>query len=517
MKRKDFIKKSGYFSLLPFGLPISLNFLSGNKKNNETIIVGTGYGASVTAYRLSQKGIPVLMLEMGMNWNISNIPFSKITNPNKYSTWLKNKPIAPFGNTFFFHEKFTGVLDRLDFKEMKVYVGRGVGGGSIVNGGIAATPLKSDFESAFPQINSNNFYNKYFPRAEEMLKVNIIDNDFYQKTPYYHFSRIGQKQAEEAGYITRIIPNVYDFKYMEQESQNKVPKSALDREVIYGNNYGKNTLNKTYLKRALKTGLVTILPLHKVNSIKNTSNGNYELGVNEINTYGKVINLKKMQCRNLFLCAGSIGTTSLLIKSQAYGLLNNLNKKVGKNWCNNGNIMTGRNFVDGGAGRKQSTIPVASIDNRNDKYNYFLSEIAPLPINRETWTTLYLMLTKIKNDGFFFFDKRNKKVELHWNKENAIKLRKKADSFIKNMNINNGGTRSHLLFKNGIGENICYHPLGGCVLGLGTDNIGRVKGYDNFYVVDSALISGTLGANPFLTITALAEYCVEKIIEQDFS
>ena len=74
-----------------------------------------------------------------------------------------------------------------------------------------------------------------------------------------------------------------------------------------------------------------------------------------------------------------------------------------------------------------------------------------------------------------------------------------------------------LLFNSGVGQDICYHPLGGCVLGKATDQYGRVKGVDNLYVIDGSLIPGTIGVNPFLTITALSEYCMEHIIEEDFS
>ena len=80
----------------------------------------------------------------------------------------------------------------------------------------------------------------------------------------------------------------------------------------------------------------------------------------------------------------------------------------------------------------------------------------------------------------------------------------------------NGGTRTHLFFHNGFGADICYHPLGGCVLGQSTDNYGRVRGYKNLYAIDGSLVPGTIGVNPFLTITAIAEYCIEDIILNDF-
>lgn len=61
-------------------------------------------------------------------------------------------------------------------------------------------------------------------------------------------------------------------------------------------------------------------------------------------------------------------------------------------------------------------------------------------------------------------------------------------------------------------DTFTYHPLGGCVLGEATDDHGRVKGHKGLYVVDGSLVPGSLGVNPFVTITALAERNMERIL-----
>ncbi len=58
-------------------------------------------------------------------------------------------------------------------------------------------------------------------------------------------------------------------------------------------------------------------------------------------------------------------------------------------------------------------------------------------------------------------------------------MRANAEYFVRTMNKANGGTRSHLLFKNGFGADICYHPLGGIVLGESTNALGRLNQHNN--------------------------------------
>lgn len=67
-----------------------------------------------------------------------------------------------------------------------------------------------------------------------------------------------------------------------------------------------------------------------------------------------------------------------------------------------------------------------------------------------------------------------------------------------------------------MGDGGTAHPVGGAVLGKACDLYGRVKGYKGLYVVDGAMIPGSTGAtNPSLTIAALTERCVERIIAED--
>ena len=483
-----------------------------------TVIIGSGYGGSVAALRLCEKNIPVTLLEMGLNWEKSGEKFSTMINPGQSAAWLKTKTIAPFFNLFSL-EKFTGTLDRLDFEHIKIWLGRGVGGGSLVNGGMAVTPKKEYFREIFPTLDTEEFYTKYFPLANKELKTNVASEEFLQNCDFYKFNKVGEEEAKKAGFKTVRVPNVYDFNYMEKEYKNEVPRSALAGEVIYGNNHGKNSLDKTYLKKASATGNLEILDLHQVNFITQNPDKTYSLDISVINTKGEEIQHKIINTKKLILSAGTMGSNELLLKSNAKTQFP-IDKNVGKEWGNNGNFMTGRNWVkafSGGTGFQQSTIPVGGIDHWEDEKNPFFVEIAPLPMGMNVATSLYLMVNKLKKFGDVKYDQNSKKIQLNWDESHTAHMKDNAKYFLRKMNKANGGTRSHLLFHNGFGADVCYHPLGGIVLGKATDQFGRLNGHENFYVIDGSLIPGTIGVNPFVTITAIAEYCMEEILEKDFA
>jgi cholesterol oxidase len=91
------------------------------------------------------------------------------------------------------------------------------------------------------------------------------------------------------------------------------------------------------------------------------------------------------------------------------------------------------------------------------------------------------------------------------------------------LNTANGGTLNGsalggALTINGILTNFTYHPLGGMTIGEATDLYGRVNHYPRLYVLDGSLLPRSAGGvNPALTITALAERCIERIIAEDFA
>ncbi|MFC5143587.1 GMC oxidoreductase [Streptomyces aureoversilis] len=492
------------------------------------VVVGTGYGAAVSALRLGEAGVPTLMLEMGQLWNQpgpdGNV-FSGMLKPDKRSSWFKTRTEAPLGSFLWLDlanrdiDPYAGVLDRVNFDQMSVYVGRGVGGGSLVNGGMAVTPRRSYFEEVLPQVDAAEMYDRYFPRANSTLRVGNIDKNWFEQTEWYKFARVSREQAAKAGLSTTFVPNVYDWDYMRREADGTVPKSGLAAEVIYGNNHGKVSLDKSYLAAALGTGKVTIETLHQVKTIRQQKDGTYLLTVEQKDPDGKLLATKEISCRHLFLGAGSLGSTELLLRARETGTLPNLSSEIGAGWGPNGNIMTARaNHMWNPTGTKQSSIPALGIDDWDNPDAPVFAEIAPMPAGVETWVSLYLAITKNPQRGTFVYDAAKDRADLRWTREQNAPAVAAAKSLFDRINKANTTMYRYDLFGKQLkafADDFCYHPLGGCVLGKATDNYGRVAGYKNLYVTDGSLIPGSIGVNPFVTITALAERNVERIIKQD--
>lgn len=249
--------------------------------------------------------------------------------------WFRTRTEAPLA-TFLWLDvvnkdinPYPGVLDRVRFSNMSVFVGRGVGGGSLVNGSMAVTPLQSYFAEQFPGVDTAEMYSTYFPRARAMLGVNTVDPAWFESTEWYRFSRVSRKHAGNTGLKTTFVPSVYDFGYMQREAAGTATKSALGQEVIYGNNHGKKSLDKTYLASALGTGNVTIHTMEKVTGISRASDGSWVLTADRIDNTGAVVETKQYGCTYLFLGGGSLGTSELLLRSKQSGTLPALDASVG--------------------------------------------------------------------------------------------------------------------------------------------------------------------------------------------
>jgi cholesterol oxidase len=488
------------------------------------LVIGTGYGGSVAALRLAEAGVDVHMVEMGMAWDTPGTDgkiFCNTREPDYRSYWLRTRTKAPISNFLGLPldrdiPRYTGILDAEDFGGILVYQGRGVGGGSLVNGGMAVTPKREVFGGVLPNVNPDEMYAVYYPRANAELGVATVDPDWFEATDYYQYARVGRKHAQRSGFPYVFVPDVYDWDYMRREEAGTAPKSALDGEILYGNNHGKKSLQQTYLRKAQATGRVRISALHRVTSVAPAAGGRYRVVIEQLDTTGAVTATKEVTADRVFFAAGSVGTSKLLVKLKATGVLPALNGEVGKGWGDNGNVMCGRaNHAWDPTGPLQSTIPCLGIDNWAAGGAF--AEVAPLPTGIETFASFYLSITANPHRARFTWNAAAGRVELNWQaawKQPSIAA---AKTIFDAINAKEGTIyRTDLFGAHKIwGDHLTYHPLGGAVLGKATDGYGRLTAYPGLYVIDGALIPGNTAVNPFVTITALAERNIEKIIATD--
>ncbi|MFC4059088.1 GMC oxidoreductase [Planomonospora corallina] len=488
------------------------------------LVIGTGYGGAVAALRLAEAGVDVHMLEMGMAWDVPGPDgkvFCNTREPDHRSYWLRTRTKAPVN--YFIGlpldrdiPRYTGILDAEEFGGITVYQGRGVGGGSLVNGGMAVTPRREDFGAVLPSVNPGEMYDVYYPRANAALGVGTVDPDWFESAACYQYTRVGRRHARRSGLPFVFVPDVYDWEYMEREAAGTATKSALAGEILYGNNHGKKSLQQTYLARARATGRVTVSALHRVASVAPASGGRYTVVVEQLDTGGGVTAVKSVTADRVFFAAGSVGTSKLLVKLKATGVLPLLNDEVGRDWGENGNVMCGRaNHLWDPTGALQSAIPCGGIDNRASGRAF--AEVAPLPTGIETFASFYLSITGNPHRARFSWNPVAGRVELDWQtawKQPSIDM---ARSIFDRINAKEGTVyRSDLFGAYKIwGDHLTYHPLGGAVLNRATDGHGRLTAYPGLYVIDGALIPGNTTVNPFVTITALAERNIEKIIATD--
>lgn len=490
----------------------------------DVVIVGTGYGGAVSAKRLAEKGVSVLMLEMGRLWNQPGADgkiFCSPSSPDGRSMWFQNKLVLgglmPLDLDIPVPRQ-AGILDVVQVPNMNVYCGRGVGGGSLVNMAMLVTPPREVLERTLPQLDAEEMLVKYYPRALKMLRGNVVRREFFDSTPWYQYARTGMAAAKAAGFDAQFLTSGYDYAYMEKEAAGLVPVSALGGEGGFGNNYGKQSVDKNYLADALGTGKVTIESLHIVRELRQSADGTYVIAVNAIDVAGALVARKEITCKHLFLCGGSMGTSELLVRARETGGLPNLNRQVGTGWGPNSDIFVQRaNQLWNPTGDKIGMVPATGFRTTDQDGKQVFSMDIPFPLGIETFGSFNIVMTETPESGTFVYNPISNVAELQWHAEQNEPAVKSARYVFDKLNRATLSSYKPELYRGkDFLDNTTYHPVGGCPLGEATDEYGRVLGYDNLYVADGSLIPRGIVANPALTVAALAERNIERIIAEDF-
>jgi cholesterol oxidase len=506
----------------------------------DVMVIGSGFGGAVAALRLADRGIRAVMLERGKKWPLTmrQDTFASLASPDGRSAWLSDAAILGDPKPI---DRFVGVLELILGNQIAVFAGAGVGGGSLVYAGVLLQPPKVLFDRIFGgRVDFDEMDAVYFNRVRSVIEPSPIPRAILSRS-HYATARAWLDLGRRAGLPAQLVDLALDWHAVRDELTGQRVPSVIVGDFWYGNNSGaKLSLDRNYLRLAEKDGLLDIRTHHNVVSVATGPDGRFLVTADEIGDDGSVIGQREYVVRKLFLGAGSIGTAKLLVKAKARDWLPHLNDAVGTCWGNNGD------FFSGLAGLSPDMRPnlggtapvlIQHLDN----------PVSPTAVECfADWTTAgqhssvsSVGMAPIPAKGSFTYDPTTDGVVLNW---------PSADPDILRATEAGAATYERLAAADGLGnrrrkpvERLAYgmpsrqrpgadpdttpinaaataHPLGGVPLDAATDNFGTVRNYPGMYVVDGALIPGNTGcANPALTIAALAERNVERILDRDFA
>jgi cholesterol oxidase len=491
------------------------------------IVVGSGFGGAVAALRLGMAGIETTVLERGRRWPIdpAGNTFATLDAPDGRASWLHDRPYINPLTQLQPIQRYVGVIDEVRGNGINSVYGAGVGGGSLVFGTYTPQPRRRDFEQVFPrQIDYGELDRVYYPRARAALGTSPLPADLLAH-PAYKGARAWLADVADYGGQPTFHDFCVDWDLVRAELAGTRRPSVTVGEGPYGINSGaKNSVDHNYLPRAEATGNVTVLPLHEVVEIRETQGrSGFEVTVKRIDEYGAVLEHTHLVADYLFMAAGSFYTSSLLVTAKARGALPRLNEHVGKGFGNNGDFLISRTLTHREYGAKQAGPGVAALydDETPDGTVAMSWQAAPFPeiAGGNTSTNLIQLITSER--GSIDYNPALGRAELNYPHGEAdsdvdARGRRFAGRFHERADVAHGYPANGIpIYPRlaGFGSAATFHGLGGMVMGLACSYEGRVAGYDNMYVVDGSLIPGSTAlVNPSLTITAVAERCMDHFL-----
>ncbi|WP_328358625.1 GMC family oxidoreductase [Streptomyces sp. NBC_00445] len=527
----------------------------------DVIVVGSGFGGSVTALRLTEKGYTVGVLEAGRRFTPETLP--------KNSWDLKNYLWAPRLRMFG--------LQRIHLLgNVMVLAGAGVGGGSLNYANTLYVPPKPFFED--PQWRDITDWQEelrpYYDQAQRMLGVRLnptmTPSDVHLKAAAermgvgdtFHLAPVGVffGDGKDADGTTKAAPG-------EQAGDPYFGGAGPVRracnecgECMTGCRHGaKNTLNENYLYLAEKAGAV-VHPMTTVVSVTDDSQGGYAVATLPTDDRRKGEG-RTFKARRVVLAAGTYGTQTLLHRMKATGQLPYISGRLGELTRTNSEALVGAqtdnrryrkvtgerkaDFTRGvaitssihpdanthiepvryGKGSNSmgglSILQVPYVDG-GSRVAAWLKNSARHPLlvlrslSNRRWserTIIGLVMQSLDNSLTTYLKPDGVGKGLLTARQGhgapnpkQIKAASQAASAIaESINGFAGSNVGELM-----GTPLTAHFLGGCPIGDSPetgviDPYHRLYGHPGISVVDGAAVSANLGVNPSLTITAQAE------------
>jgi cholesterol oxidase len=515
------------------------------------IIIGSGFGGSVSALRLSEKGYKVLVIEKGKWWKGSDFPK---TNWNlKRWLWLPALRLHGFFKITLF--RHVGALS-----------GVGVGGGSLVYANTLPRPAAQFFTSgSWARLADwEKELEPHYKEAERMLGTAKSPRFFDADIALLDVAKsLGKGDEFEA-------PNVsVFFGKGGGEDEKEVPDPYFGGEgpsrtgcVFCGQcmtgcpNNAKNSLDKNYLYLAQKRG-ATILAEKKVTIVKPVAATDgadgYYLSYKSSTSFFKN-DKKTVKAKGVIFSGGVFGTVRLLLDMKKKKHLPNLPEAVGDHVRTNNEslifVVSRKKDVDFSKGIAIGSIFPPNEDGHLEAVRYgegsgfWRVSSLPLVFGSNLFIRLWKLLVKLITHPvdwlrLYFTKNYSRKTMIllfmqhldstlrfktgFFGMTSSVSTGKKPTPFIplakelaeKTSNMVNGNEYSFLT-EALTGAPSTAHILGGAVIGSSPENgvidtDQKVFGYKNMFVCDGSAISANPGVNPSLSITAMTERVMSKI------
>ncbi|MDQ0763319.1 GMC oxidoreductase [Streptomyces canus] len=527
----------------------------------DVIVVGSGFGGSVTALRLTEKGYRVGVLEAGRRFTRETLP---------RNSWdLKNYLWAPKLGMF-------GIQRIHLLGNVMVLAGAGVGGGSLNYANTLYVPPKPFFED--PQWRDITDWQEelkpYYDQARRMLGVRLnptmTPSDVHLKAAAermgvgdtFHMAPVGVffGDGEDAEGRTKAAPGEQvEDPYFGGAGPARTACTECG-ECMTGCRHGaKNTLNENYLYLAEKAGAV-VHPLTSVVSVTDDSQGGYAVATLPTDERRKARG-RTFKARQVVIAAGTYGTQTLLHRMKAGRQLPYISDRLGELTRTNSEALVGAqtdnrryrratgvrkvDFTQGVAitssihpdenthiepvryGKGSNSMGGLSIlqvpyAEGSSRVMAWLANAAKHPLlvlrslSNRRWsekTIIGLVMqsldnsltTYLKPDGVGKGLLTARQGHGAPNPKQIRAASEAASAIAADINGFAGSNVGELM-----GAPLTAHFLGGCPIGSSRetgviDPYHRLYGHPGISVVDGSAVSANLGVNPSLTITAQAE------------
>lgn len=291
----------------------------------DVVVIGSGYGGAVMAARLAP-GRSLAVLERGKEWS-----------PDAFSSGLADTlaqfrtASAPLG---LFDYRAGGTVDVLS--------GNGIGGTSLINSSVVLAPDRDIFArwpQAIQAAYASGAMDGFEARVRSMLGVDTIAEGDALRKNWFHLSTTAARKRHGAQVQARPTPIAVNLRrYQGQPNAQGVWQAACTHcgDCVTGCRIGaKNSLDVNYLPLA-RSGGAQIVGRIEVDWIERLPDGRWKVHYlarleNGAPFHGSVI------ATSVVLAAGALGSTQILLRSQARGLA--LSPALGSRFSTNGDLL----------------------------------------------------------------------------------------------------------------------------------------------------------------------------------